>query len=65
MRVFFRCKRSGNLVSFSNENDIAGLRKHESYDEVIENAVQEVKAATPAEEVRKRVKPAKNIGVVI
>jgi len=34
--VTFRCKRSGNTVSFTNENDIAGLRIHESYEEVIE-----------------------------
>ncbi len=34
MRVTFRCKRSGNTVSFSNEDDIAALRKHESYTEV-------------------------------
>jgi len=32
----FRCKRSGNTVSFTNENDIAGLRLHEGYEEVIE-----------------------------
>jgi hypothetical protein len=32
--IRFKCKRSGNIVSFSNENDIAGLRKHEGYDEI-------------------------------
>jgi hypothetical protein len=36
--VIFRCKRSGNTVSFHNEDDIAGLRKHEGYTEVIGNA---------------------------
>ncbi len=35
MRVVFRCKRSGNTVSFANEDDIAGLRKHEGYVEVV------------------------------
>lgn len=34
-KVTFQCKRSGNFVSFTNENDIAGLRKHEGYNEVI------------------------------
>jgi len=34
--VTFRCKRSGNTVSFINANDIEGLRKHEGYDEVLE-----------------------------
>lgn len=53
MRVFFRCKRSGNLVSFTNENDIAGLRKHEGYEEVT-NAVQEAQTPSPSEEVKKR-----------
>ncbi len=33
-KVTFRCNRSGNTVSFTNENDIAGLRKHEGYTEV-------------------------------
>lgn len=32
----FRCKRSGNTVSFTNENDIEGLRVHEGYEEVLE-----------------------------
>ena len=36
MSATFRCKRSGNTVTFSNENDIEGMRKHEGYDEVIE-----------------------------
>ncbi|KKT61763.1 MAG: hypothetical protein UW55_C0024G0015 [Candidatus Giovannonibacteria bacterium GW2011_GWA2_44_26] len=34
MKVIFRCKRSGNTVSFSNPNDIEQLRKHEGYEEV-------------------------------
>ncbi len=34
MKVSFRCKRSGNVVSFTNENDIEQLRKHEGYEEV-------------------------------
>jgi hypothetical protein len=36
-KVTFQCKRSGNFVSFTNENDVAGLRKHEGYNEVIED----------------------------
>jgi hypothetical protein len=34
MKVTFRCKRSGNHVSFEYESDIAQMRKHEGYDEV-------------------------------
>lgn len=36
--VTFRCKRSGNTVSFTNPDDIAGLRKHEGYTEVLNEA---------------------------
>lgn len=32
--ITFRCKRSGNTVSFVNEGDIKGLRAHEGYTEV-------------------------------
>ena len=30
----FRCKRSGNTVSFANDGDIESMRKHEGYEEV-------------------------------
>jgi hypothetical protein len=40
LKVKFRCKRSGNFVSFSNPNDIEGLRKHEGYEEVKELIVE-------------------------
>lgn len=53
MEVSFRCKRSGNVVKFTNENDIAGLRKHEGYEEVIDNALQKGEEAAPAKEVGK------------
>jgi hypothetical protein len=60
--VKFRCKRSGNYVSFSNPEDIAGLRKHEGYEEVKdetqEKTVQEADA--PRQEVlKKRGRPRK------
>ncbi len=47
MRVVFRCKRSGNTVSFTHEDDIAGLRKHEGYEEVV---CPPVTSATPEPE---------------
>jgi len=34
--VTFRCKRSGCLVSFNTEYDIAQMRKHPEYEEVTE-----------------------------
>lgn len=33
-KTTFRCIRSGNTVSFTNSDDIEGLRKHEGYVEV-------------------------------
>lgn len=59
-QVTFICKRSGNKVSFSNENDIAGLRKHEGYIEDIQNAVKEEIQAAPKEVLSlRRGRPAK------
>jgi len=60
MKVIFRCKRSGNTVSFSNPNDIEQLRKHEGYEEV-KNAVQQIEEIpqTPTPEVKRRGRPAK------
>lgn len=40
----FRCNRSGNTVSFSNENDIAGMRNHEGYKEVHDEVQAPIKA---------------------
>lgn len=34
MKVFFKCKASGNLVSFVNETDIEWMRKDEQYEEI-------------------------------
>jgi len=33
-KVTFRCKRSGNTVSFVNAVDIESTRKHEGYTEI-------------------------------
>lgn len=44
MKVTFRCKRSGNTVSFINESDIQGMRKHEGYEEVIGNEKPAIEA---------------------
>ena len=64
-KVTFICKRSGNRVSFSNENDIAGLRKHEGYTEALDAQTSETletepHQATPKEVLTpKRGRPAK------
>lgn len=34
MRVFFKCKSNGNIISFVSEGDIESTRKHEGYEEV-------------------------------
>lgn len=57
-KVTFQCKRSGNFVSFVNENDIAGLRKHEGYVEVQNGNQEEVGQEAP-KEVLKRTRTAK------
>ncbi len=49
--VYFKCLRSGTIVSFTNENDIAGLRTHEGYEEVnVETDTLEAEPAAQAEE---------------
>ncbi len=58
----FRCKRSGNTVSFSNENDIEQLRKHEGYEEVkheTKEANEEVKDSDEKEVLKRRGRPPK------
>jgi len=62
----FQCKRSGNRVSFSNEDDIRGLREHEGYTEVFDGPVKvvETKFETPSflqpvEHVKQRGRPKK------
>lgn len=34
MSTVFKCKRSGNYVTFTLEGDIAGMRNHEGYIEM-------------------------------
>ena len=64
--VKFRCKRSGNIVSFINEADIAGLRTHEGYEEIkdektneIANEIPEQKDADEKEVLKQRGRPKK------
>jgi hypothetical protein len=56
-KVTFRCVRSGNTVAFSNENDIAAMRIHQSYVEVKDDqaaeTVQVQANKTPSKEVLK------------
>lgn len=52
--VKFQCLRSGNSVSFSDENDINSMRKHEGYKEIKDGLQEEIKA--PTEEVTLVVK---------
>lgn len=62
-KVTFKCIRSGNLVSFVNGDDIAGLRKHEGYVEVKDvetpKTIEAVPVQAPQKEVLKRVKASK------
>jgi len=56
----FKCIRSGNFVSFTNENDIIGMRKHEGYIEVKDvetpKTIETESQKTPVEKVLKRRK---------
>ena len=61
----FRCKRSGNTVSFVNEGDIEGLRKHEGYTEVKDaettETIQNEPQSPPKEVLKRRGRPPKAI----
>lgn len=54
-KVTFKCKRSGNLVSFTNENDIEGLRKHEGYVEIVDVEASKTIQAEPTKAPSKEV----------
>lgn len=57
-KVTFQCKRSGNFVSFTNDDDIRGLRQHEGYREINNAQTTETikveSQQTSSEEVLKR-----------
>ena len=39
----FKCQHTGNIVEFTAEHDVATMRKHTEYIEVLEEPVEEVK----------------------
>lgn len=41
----FKCKQSGNVFEFEQEQDIKGLRSHPEYEEVIEEVEVKEKPA--------------------
>lgn len=61
MKVMFRCKRGGNTISFENVDDIAQLRKHEGYEEVVQEVQLEAQRPVeiPPQEEKKRGRPSK------
>lgn len=67
MKVTFRCKQSGNTVSFSDPTDIKSMREETHYEET-KNEVQETNAnenadkKTSQEVLKRRGRPAK-VGV--
>jgi len=54
-KVTFRCIRSGNTVSFTNENDIEGVRKLESYVEIRDVETAETIKVEPQQAPAKEV----------
>jgi len=65
MKVTFRCKQSGNTVSFSDPTDIKSMREETHYEEIKDEA-QETNANanenTSQEVLKRRGRPAK-VGV--
>lgn len=56
MKVTFKCKASGNTVSFTNEDDIKHMREDAQYEEVKEIVAQQVVIEEPKVEVKARKK---------
>lgn len=59
--VRFRCKASGNFVTFLDEQSIEAMRREEGYEEVVE-VIEQVKQEAPKEQPlapSKRGRPAK------
>lgn len=50
MKVTFRCKASGNKVSFTNENDIEHMRKEPQYEEMKDESKAEDNAKINAKQ---------------
>ena len=61
----FRCKRSGNFVAFSGEDDIKHMRTHEGYEEVTNEAnadeTVQIPQAAEAKVLKKRGRPRKAV----
>jgi hypothetical protein len=59
----FKCKRSGNTVSFLSEDDIRQMRVHEGYDEVLDTPKPIVldELLTIEEPVKKKSTKAKSL----
>jgi len=67
MKVTFRCKQSGNTVSFSDPTDIKSMRKETHYEEIKDeaqetNANENADKKTSQEVLKRRSRPAK-VGV--
>lgn len=58
MKVYFRCKRSGNKVGFTIESDIIQMRKHEGYEEIKQDSAVPV-VEQPVQETKSRGRPRK------
>ena len=63
MGTQFRCKRSGNVLTFNNPSDIIHVRSCESYEEIKNetnaNEAVKVEEAPKAQVLKKRGRPAK------
>lgn len=53
--VTFKCNRSGNTVSFTNEHDIKTMRQHPEYTEVVQVVSPKEEQSFSKEEQPKRM----------
>lgn len=61
--ISFKCKRSGNTVSFEKESDIQAMRKESGYVEVVLPPVLQLVVEKQAEvvpQIKKMGRPKKN-----
>lgn len=49
----FKCKHSGTVLEFLVESDVAEMRRHEEYEEVLEEGQNKVEPVPPPPKKRK------------
>jgi hypothetical protein len=55
----FRCKATGNTVTFTLQHDIDAMEGHDAYEEVIEDEVEEQEEEVTEAPVKRKGRPPK------